>query len=410
MATCFAFLKWNKSAMLKFLSNRNIATFYLVLFCIQFVPLEGYGVSTIKVGVMCIAPLIMLLKTPVVSKATLFGGLYLLWVFFCAYLQWSNPRIETMGYLAMFAVMFIMFYNLVYSRVFTIDYFIRFLRVFIYAFALCLIGQQLCMLAGIHDFPVFNLQHQHFLSLSKLPSLAIEPSHTARILAVLFLAYLKCNEYKDGAAIPIIQLFRGSHKWVTYGFLWTMITMGSGTAFIALGILCVYFIKKKYAIFIIPMIPVLYFFIPMIDYEPLNRARVSIEVTMSGVSDNVIEADGSAAARIVPILNTINDIDLTNKETWFGKGVDTAITADMFSAERKIGGITDYGLASWILALIFVFICCIRRVFSIETMIFLILLGANFNNIAYIWGILMIFTVVKYFDKSYSRRGGFNEK
>jgi hypothetical protein len=305
-----------------------------------------------------------------------------------------------MGYLAMFVVMYIMYYNLVYSGAFTLDYFIRFLRFFIYAYTFCLIGQQLCMLIGFHNFPVLNLQNQHFLSLDKLPSLSWEPSSSARILAVLFFAYLKCNEYKYGVALSASQLFVGSHKWVTYVFFWSMLTMGSGTAFVALGILLLYFVKKQYLMFIIPLLLALYFIIPTINYEPLNRARGTVEAVMQRENDDVIKSDGSAAHRIVPMLNTVNNIDLTSKATWFGSGIDSAVKKDaLYSSDRMIGLINDYGLVSWILSLVFVFTCCIRRVFSIETVIFVILLGGGVNNIAYIWGALMIFTIIKYFNK-----------
>ena len=90
-------------------------------------------------------------------------------------------------------------------------------------------------------------------------------------------------------------------------------------------------------------------------------------------------------------------MDLTEKETWFGKGIDVNVLEDALSKEITIGGISDYGLISYIISLIFVFGCCIKKLFSIETLIFIILMGAGIGNIAFGWGGLMLFTTATYF-------------
>lgn len=43
-----------------------------------------------------------------------------------------------------------------------------------------------------------------------------------------------------------------------------------------------------------------------------------------------MNADGSAAARIIPVVNTLTKLDLSSWEGWLGHGV-------------------DYGLSKWIL-------------------------------------------------------------
>jgi len=50
-----------------------------------------------------------------------------------------------------------------------------------------------------------------------------------------------------------------------------------------------------------------------------------------------------------------------------------------------------------VLSLLFVGACCIYKPLSLETLIFVLLLGAGIGNIAYVWGILMLFTTSKYF-------------
>ena len=72
------------------------------------------------------------------------------------------------------------------------------------------------------------------------------------------------------------------------------------------------------------------------------------------------------------------------------------------AANFKIGNIDQYGLLSYIVSLIFVFVCCFR-IRSFETIMFFAGVGGGVTNIAYCWGILMIFTVIKYFQTNKNR-------
>jgi len=375
---------------------QNIATIYLVAMCIQLVFFEGYGVSKIKVPLMCLSPLLLLITVPYFSKAFFWGGFYVVWVFFCTILLQSTPRIETMGYMAMFVSMYIMFYNMVYAGAFNTDFFIRLMKGLIGAYVIVLILQHLLSLAGISSMPILN--HYAFgQSIFKCQSLSMEVSHSARVLTAAFYAFLKTNEIKDGRPMSVQELFV-DNKFTTYGFLYAMILMFSSTAIIGLILIAFYFIKKQYFIPMIALSVLLYFTLPMIDYEPLQRAITIAKATMTGDTQEIIDADSSAAVRVLPLINTLN-LDITRYDTWFGQGVDTMKSSELYSSNWVVGGITDYGLISYIIGLLFVYSCCIRRVFSIETLIFIFLLGAGgITNIAYNWGILMIFTVIKYFD------------
>ena len=96
-------------------------------------------------------------------------------------------------------------------------------------------------------------------------------------------------------------------------------------------------------------------------------------------------------------MNTFSNLDIKNKDTWFGKGIDTNDSFVYLSEQQTIVGITDYGLISFIISLIFIFVCCLRKILSLETLIFIVLMGGGIANIAYVWGILMLFTTSKYF-------------
>lgn len=389
------------------MSKRGLATIYLVMMCVQFVFIEGYGVSPLKVAVMSLTPLVFLLKVPYISRAFVIGIIYIGVVVFNSYLQ-DYVRFSTIGYLGMFVITFIVYYNLVYSGAFTLSYYIKLLRGIILAFAICLLCQQVCLLVGIRNIPFINLYNQHFLSLTKLPSLMLEPSHTARILGILYLSYLRCYEFQDGAALSFKQLFNDTHKWTTVGFLWVMTTIGSGTAFIVLGILLLYFVRKQTLMYVVPLFLGLYVVIPLLGIRQLDRAVNVVNATLTADNEIINKQDGSAAVRIMPLINTLTTLDLTSSETWLGKGTVTEKQQRHWYRNvktSKIGNIDQYGLSSYIIALILIFSCCIRKLFSIETLLAFIVIGLTISNISYVWGCYFIFATTRYFENDINTNG-----
>ena len=383
-------------------TNRGIATIYLVMMCVQFVAIEGYGVSNVKVALMALAPLLLIFKVPYMTKATVWCSLYMVVVLFCAYQQ-EYVRFSTIGYLGMFLITYIVYYNLLYKKhAFSLMYFIRLLRFMILAYAICLLAQQAFILIGIRNFPLINLYNQYYLSIDKLPTWNLEPSHTARVLGVLYYAYLKCCEIVEEEKLSLKRVFEVPHRWITIGFLYTMITMGSGTAFISLMILAMYFLKRKALWYVVPIFIGLYFTLPLMNIKQLDRAVNVINATLTLDAEEVKRVDGSAASRVVPFLNTLN-MDLSKSETWFGKGT---INKDNWHHgmiyKAKMGNIDQYGLLSYIVSLMLVFSCCMNFV-SIPTIMFFVGVGGGVTNFAYLWGILMVFTVIRYFQTKYTK-------
>ena len=378
-------------------SNRGIATIYLVVMCVQFVAWEGYGVSDVKVGLMAFAPLLFLFKVPYMTKATFWCMTYMAVVLFCAYQQ-DYVRFSTIGYLGMFLITYIVYYNLLYKKhAFSLMYFIRLLRFLILAFFICLLLQQVCVLLNIRNLPIINLDNQYYLAIDKLPSLMIEPSHVARVLGVMYYAYLKCCEIVEGEKLSLVRVFEKPHRWITIGFLYTMTTMGSGTAFISLMILAMYFLKRKALWYVVPLFIGLYFTLPLLNIKQLDRAVNVINATLTGDVEQVIDVDGSAASRVAPILNTLN-MDLNSKEVWFGRGTFEKKELAIIRFNNKVGNIDQYGLLSFIVMQICVCVCAFRFV-SLSTMFWGVVFGFSFGNIAYTWGCLMIFTTIRYFQK-----------
>lgn len=380
-------------------SNRGIATIYLVTMCTQFVAIEGYGVSPLKVALMGLAPLLFVFRTPYMTRATVWCSLYMAVVLFCAYQQ-DYVRFSTLGYLGMFLITYIVFYNLLYKKhAFSLMYFIRLLRFMILAYAVCLLAQQAFVLVGIYNFPLINLYNQYYLAIDKLPTWNLEPSHTARVLGVLYYAYLRCCEIVEEEKLSLKRIFEPFHRWVTIGFLYVMVTMGSGTAFIVLIILAMYFVQAKRLWYVVPVFIGLYFTLPLLNIKQLDRTVNVINATLTFDVEEVRSVDRSAASRITPWINTFN-LDLKSSKVWFGKGTNTREDNIRHHSTQgaTIGNIEQYGLISYLVSLILLFSCCINFI-SIPTIMFLVGIFGGITNIAYLWGILMIFTSIKYFQE-----------
>ncbi len=378
---------------------RNLAFYLLVIMCIQYIPLESRaGVSPIKVATMAVMPLVLFTHFRL-SKAVGLVTIYYLYILFTAYiLHGETFRSSTIIYMLMFLITYALFYNLVWvEKVFSLDVFITFVRRFIYVLVGVLILQQVFILIGIRVFPLINLTYEMRRGGLSAYSISYEPSTLARTLGVLYYAYLKCNEYKQGHAVNIQQIFNKEHRLVTLGILWAMFSMQSGTAYICMGVLSLYFMRGAYFVFSIPIFIGVYFALSYFEVEQFERATNAAEATMTLDANEVREADGSAAARIEPLLNTINKLDIDDSETWFGHGVDYGLNVSQYKKEVMIGSINDYGLIGYILILILLFSCALDF-FSLGTLMYFIGIGGGTGNIAYGWGLLMIMTCIKYFN------------
>lgn len=95
-------------------SDQCVASIILIVMLTQFVFIEGYTISPIKVGLMAFMPLFLICKVPYVSKACIWGIIYLFTIIFSGLCHPTSFRFSTIGYLSMFVITFVVFYNLIY--------------------------------------------------------------------------------------------------------------------------------------------------------------------------------------------------------------------------------------------------------------------------------------------------------
>ena len=372
------------------------ATILIIFYGIYYMPIDSFGMNApIKISLMVSSIFVMIFYSFKASKAVLIGFIYLLYQYLVASYHPESFRWSTYIYSILLVLTYMSFYNLVFiEKVFKIEHFIRICKWFITLYFIVCVVQQVLTLAGIGYFPLLNMMQNLDRGIG-CQSLTAEPSHFGRIMLVFYYAYVKCCEYKrDEGPFTLIELFSGEHKWVSIMFLWMMLTMGSGTAFVCLILFSLYFVRWHNWYYIIPALIICYGIIQESGIEALDRATSTIEATATLDKEVVAETDGSAYYRIAPLLNSLT-ADFTKKETWFGYGIDSGLS--------NIYGRTifhDYGLIFYIISLLLCFSCA-YNFWSLGTIFMFAGVGGGAGgNIQYAWALMMVMTCVKYFYKN----------
>ena len=378
--------------------NRLFATLLIVVMSVQMVFIESLGVSPVKVSLMAFSAFVFLFCACYFSKAVLWAVVY--WGFCCFTASFHEyMRFSTLGYMGLFLVAYVTLYNLIHSGIFTLEQFKKLLQWLLYSYCIVLLIQQVCVLVGIRNLPIINLFD--YYKLGKLPSLSCEPSHTARVIVAAMLGYVRCLELQKGRKITLKMMFDQSNRKVVLAYLWLTFTMGSGTGFIGLGILCFYFIRRKTMAYVVPAMIILLIALQYFGNKQFERALRATEATFTGNTEAVYEADVSGAVRIVPVINTLTGTNIFELESWVGNGTMSDEVDESYwrHITHKISIVEQYGLLGFIASLILLFSCAIRRIWSLETLCFMILLMCTLSNEYFSWSMIYIFTGVRYFQE-----------
>lgn len=376
------------------------ATILIIFYGIYYMPIDSFAMNApIKMVLMISSIIVLLFYSFKASKAVIWGIIYLVFQYAVASFHPDTFRWSTYIYSILLVLTFVSFYNLVWiEKVFTIEHFIRICKWFMMAYFVVCIIQQIALLIGISYMPLINMMTVLDRGLG-CQSLSMEPSTFGRFMLVFYYAYIKCQEYKrDEGPFTLRELFEGEHKWATIRFLWMMLTMGSGTAFLCLILFALYFVRAHNWYYIIPTLAVSYALLQNSGIEALDRTTKTIKATTTLDKETVQETDGSASARIAPILNSFQ-ADFTKKETWLGHGIDYGKNHNSFA--RQTGTLfEDYGLLFYILSLLFAFSCAYSFVSLGCIFMFAGVGGGLGSNIQYLWELAMVMSCVKYFYKN----------
>lgn len=368
---------------------------------VQILPLEGAFISIPKVIFMAIFSIISFANMKYCLKIFILASIYYIVAFLCVSANSISLRTSTVIYLGLFVFSFVGYNALLRKYNISLEHMKKVVKNLLFAFIVVLIFQQACALVGFRNQMFTNICGM-FENPFKLNSLAIEPSHAARIMAILFLTYIRLDTLDKHYAN--VKEFYKQNKWLFIGYTYSCLTMGSSTALLVYVITMLYFVRKETLLFVIPIVITLYSVIPLIDWEPLNRGRAVIEAAITGDQDNIQDADGSASVRTAFYFNTIKAFDLTDTNFLFGHGIehDQVYEVHEYNVESNlIGGIWQYGFISYVFSLVFIYATCCRF-FSIENILFFFFLGGGIVNGAYFWGALMLFSTYRYYLNKYN--------
>jgi hypothetical protein len=295
---------------------------YLILLSLSISPSFALGEDNrnlLLIGIMgSIAPIIIIVF-PKLYKGDRKLLLFMLLIIMIPLL--FNPqsmRWSTVLYSIMFCLLFLAYKRLLYRNVFTLNLYLNFLKKIIYAYTIVLIIQQLCVLIG---FPIFNISNYDPSTPWKLNSLSAEPSHSARIIGLLMYCYISMTELQNGFSYNLKnQSYKDKKIWLA--FLWSMLTMGSSTAILFLGIISLKLTHLKNRKPVILTGLILFGVLNYFELSSLNRILNIFDATLFLNPVDMLVADHSASMRIVPIIILATMVSTSTIDGWFGHGID----------------------------------------------------------------------------------------
>lgn len=238
-------------------------------------------------------------------------------------------RVSSAIYSCIFFIIAISFTRGLYNNKFTLESYIKVCRILVIAYFIVLVIQQMCVLAGL---PIFNLMIDYSGvegSRWKLSSLSDEPSHAARIVALLVFSYIGARRILQGKSYSFTKEWKSSksEKLFWIAFFWTMITMQSSTALLFVVIIISRFFvsgKVRITTIIVGLISVMVLVFAFSDNKLMKR-NVDILISTLTLDEVAIEAaDNSGAHRIVPNIILAKRVEILSENGLFGFGMDTS--------------------------------------------------------------------------------------
>lgn len=361
--------------------------------------------NLLLIGMMSVSPLIFIINKKFYQSDIILLLFMASVVSIPLLFQQESMRWSTVLFSLMFCFTFLVYKQLLYKSYFTTEQYLKLLKIVLYAYTLVLLIQQFCVLTGL---PIFNISSYNPLYPFKLNSLAAEPSHSGRIIALLMYSYITISE------LILKRKYNFKHnlkkdKWVWLAFLWAMLTMGSATAIVFTAIVLLKFVNIKRLIPIAIIIVSAIYIVNFSDIYVVNRASKMFIATLTLDTDAMIAADHSGSIRLAPAIMLAKMVDITSLEGWFGHGIDSVSTfmSDLipgvpegFSAGGMFQLWYEYGFLSFILFVAFSFLAVFKKNDYLNIVFWFMLVFMYGVNGQIVWlCILLLFTNKFFFKK-----------
>ena len=329
----------------------------------------------ILIAAMGISPLIIVL-TPLITRNDAYIYIIIMLSIFCpllnhpATMRWSTVLYGCMFYIYLIALCHLfMLSNISQSDI------MKLLKCLLFAYAIVLIIQQLCVLLGL---PIFNVSNYNIKEPWKLNSLMSEPEHSGRMVGLLMYSYLTIKSIKSGDE-SLVESWK-SEKLLWCAFIWCMLTSLSAGAYLFLFIVLTRFMTSKNFLQMAFSLSAVFlaanFFIESVALErfiKFSSAALTFDIY------KMCQADLSAALRIVPSILCIQQIDLSTVDGWFGHGIDyvSKFMSNYISGVEigyTGGGLfltaVEYGFLAFIVLVVVTFKLCYDKNNKMPTMLF----------------------------------------
>lgn len=391
------------------LSNKSFVIFIILSLSIAPAIFLGEGNrNLLLIVVMFIAPIFLLKYLKIDKIDILLLALFLYMIVVPMVYNPESYRISTVLYSVLFGLLFLSYKQLFYNSTFTVEFYSKLLKYIIYAYFITLLIQQFCVLTGL---PVFNVSNYDPTEPWKLNSLSPEPSHTARIVALLMFSYIITIEIIKKRTYSFVQEFK-IDKYIWLAFLWIMLTTNSGTAFLFLILIFFKFIQLKNIIFLIFISLVSIFLLEYLNITAFERTLNFSQAVLTLDIKTMMRVDHSASLRVAPIIVLFDQIDLTSMNTWFGHGIDSTSNIlskyivgvnEDFSGGGSLYLIYEYGLFSWILFMIFTFVTIVKIKEPITFAFWFFLVFMYSINSQIVWLCMILMFTNKCFYNQYNK-------
>lgn len=318
----------------------------------------------------------------------------------------ESMRWSTVLYSVMFCLTF-MAYNrlLMINSISVVDYY-KLLRYLMYAYFIVLLIQQFCVLTSL---PIFNVNKYIPSEPWKLNSLSAEPAFSARIIGLLMFCCITIKEIILGKKYIFIENIQ-EDKWLWLAFFWTMITMGSGTAFIFIPLVLLKFVRFRNIIPLILVMILITYFVHITGLSAMNRTFNFILATLTFDESTILKADRSAALRIVPIIIVAKMVTLKTIDGWLGHGIDYAgkiLYLEIPGLEKGTSGggmfmvWLEYGFISFLIFVMFSLLAVFRKGDYLTIVFWFLLVFLYGINNQMVWLCIILLYTNKYFSGIY---------
>ncbi len=320
----------------------------------------------------------------------------------------ESMRWSTVFYSIMFGVTFLAYKQLLMHRLLTIKLYQLTLQYLIYAYAIVLVIQQFCVLTGL---PVFNLSNSGVdIEAWKLNSLAAEPSHSGRIVGLLMYSFITVKELVIKRSYDL-KLDLKTDQWVWLAFTWVMITMNSATAFLFIPIVLLKCFRVKNLLSLFILVGSMMLFINLLGLVAFERTLRVFMATLTYDYYEVLEADHSAALRILPVMILSEMVEVTSLDGWFGHGIGfvrgfLSLYIPGVSGDFIGGGFfqiwMEFGFLSFILFFIFTLLATFNKRDYTSLIFWFMIVFLNGINSQIIWLCIILLHTNNFFIKKLS--------